>query len=164
MKDSRALTRRLSSLATIAVVSGLLPGFILSAQSPALSAPGVRLPGSGKHMLFRIHGPTGATVYLLGSVHLLDPQAGKLPAEVDSAFAHAKTVAFETSLDTVQMRAMELMARGQYTGGATLRSSLSPAGAAKADSVLKLYGLSVDQVNRFKPWLVSVLNNTQPNQ
>ena len=109
-------------------------------------------------MLFRVRGPTGATVYLLGSVHLL-ARGRQAPAEVDSAFAHAKTVAFETSLDTVQMRAQELMTRGQYTGGATLRSTLSPAGLAKADSVLKLYGLTVDQVNGFKPWFVSVAHD-----
>lgn len=157
MKDTHAFTRRLALLSTILVASGLLSGYALSPRVAATSAPGIRPPAPGKHMLFRIRGSTGATVYLLGSVHLLDPQTAKLPAEVDSAFAHAKTVAFETSLDTVQMRAMEMMARGQYTGGATLRSSLSPAGLAKADSVLKLYGLTVDQVNRFKPWLVSVL-------
>jgi uncharacterized protein len=156
MKDTR-IHRRLALLSTIVVASGLLSGYALSPRVAAGSAAGLRTPAPGKHMLFRIRGSTGATVYLLGSVHLLDPQAGKLPAEVDSAFAHAKTVAFETSLDTVQMRAMEMMTRGQYTGGATLKSSLSPAGLAKADSVLKLYGLTVEQVNRFKPWLVSVL-------
>ena len=144
---------------TIAAASGVLTGFTVPPHSTAASPRVAQGSAPGKHMLFRVRGSTGATVYLLGSVHLLDPQAGKLPAEVDSAFAHAKTIAFETSLDTVQMRAMELMTRGQYSGGATLRSSLSPAGLAKADSVLKLYGLTIDQVNRFKPWLVSVLDD-----
>jgi uncharacterized protein len=157
MQDTHAIIRRLGAVAAVVGASGLLSAYAVPRQPAALSAPGVPGPGTGKHMLFRVHGPTGATVYLLGSVHLLDPQSGKLPAAVDSAFAHAKTVEFETSLDTVQMRAAELMMRGQYAGGATLRSSLSPAGLVKADSVLKLYGLSVDQVNRFKPWLVSVL-------
>ena len=112
---------------------------------------------TAKHMLFRVRGTAGATVYLLGSVHLLSPEAGKLPAEVDSAFVRAKTIAFETSLDTVQMRAQEMMGRARYSNGATLRSTLSPAGAAKADSLLKGYGLSVDQLNQFKPWFVSLI-------
>ena len=34
---------------------------------------------SSKHMLFRVRGPNGATVYLLGSVHLLSAEAAKLP-------------------------------------------------------------------------------------
>jgi len=108
-------------------------------------------------MLFRVRGTNGASVYLLGSVHLLSADAGKLPSVVDSAFAHAKTIAFETSLDTVQMRAMELLTRARFSNGATLRSTLSPASAAKADSLLKPYGISLDQLNQFKPWFVSLM-------
>ena len=110
-----------------------------------------------KHMLFRVRGPQGATVFLLGSVHLLSAEAGQLPPVVDSAFDRAKTVAFETSFDSLQMRAMELMTRARYANGATLRSSLSPAGAARLDTVLKAYGMTVEQVNGFKPWFVSMV-------
>jgi uncharacterized protein YbaP (TraB family) len=124
----------------------------LSALAGALHA---QIPE--KHMLFRVHGPNGANVYLLGSVHLLTPDAGALPAVVDSAFDRAKIVAFEASIDTIQMRAMDLLAKARYANGATLKSSLSPAGLAKVDSITKLYGLTIDQVNGFKPWFVSLL-------
>jgi hypothetical protein len=110
-----------------------------------------------KHMLYRVHSAHGPTVYLLGSVHLLTPEAGKLPAEVDSAFSHADVIAFETNIDTIKLRAQELLLRGRYSAGASLRTSLSPAGLAKADTLLHSYGLTVDQMNGFKPWLVSVL-------
>jgi uncharacterized protein YbaP (TraB family) len=110
-----------------------------------------------KHMMFRVRGPNGATVFLLGSVHLLSAEASKLPPVVDSAFDRAKTVAFETSFDSLQLRAMELLTRARYANGATLRSSLSPAGSARLDTVLKSYGMTVDQVNGFKPWFVSIL-------
>jgi len=108
-------------------------------------------------MLFRVRGPNGATVFLLGSVHLLSAEAGKLPPAVDSAFDRAKTVAFETSFDSLQKRGMELVMRARYTNGATLRSSISPAGVARLDTVLKSYGLTVEQVNGYKPWFVSVM-------
>jgi len=121
----------------------------------ALSALPAKQPE--KHMLFRVRGPNGACVFLLGSVHLLSAEAGKLPPAVDSAFERAKTVAFETSFDSLQLRAMEMMTRARYQNGATLRSSLSPAGAARLDTVLKSYGLTVEQVNGFKPWFVSML-------
>lgn len=115
-------------------------------------------PAPGKSMLFRVRAPGGgATVYLLGSVHLLSPDVAKLPASVDSAFAKASVVAFETSLDSLEMRAPELQSRLRFTNGATLRSSLSPAGAAKADSILRSYGMSIDMVNQFKPWAVSIV-------
>lgn len=109
-----------------------------------------------KHMLFRARGPNGATVYLLGSVHLLSPDIAKLPDVVDSAFAHAKVIAFEASLDTIQLRAMEMVAHARYPAGTTLRSSLSAPAIAHLDSVLKGYGMTVDQVNQFKPWFVSL--------
>src|SRR5689334_4392849 len=112
---------------------------------------------SEKHMLFRVRGPNGATVYLLGSVHLLSPDAATLPPEVDAAFTQAKAVGFETSIDTLQMRAMELMSRAQFTNGATLRGSISPSTAAHADSLIRSYGMSLDQLNGFKPWFVSVV-------
>ncbi|HEY4217176.1 MAG TPA: TraB/GumN family protein [Gemmatimonadaceae bacterium] len=109
------------------------------------------------HIMYRVVGPKGATVYLLGSVHLLTPDAGKLPAVVDSAFAHAKTIALETNLDTAMMSANDLLGRAQYENGATLRSSLAPATVARTDTMLREYGLGLDAVNGFKPWFVSVM-------
>jgi uncharacterized protein YbaP (TraB family) len=128
-----------------------------STVSTALAfTPAQRVP-PGKSMLFRVKAPnSGATVYLFGSVHLLNDGAAKLPAVVDSAFAKARVVAFETSLDTLQMRAAEMLMRAQYRDGATLRSSLSPAAYAKADSIVKAYGLPIEQLNGFKPWFVSL--------
>lgn len=110
-----------------------------------------------KHMLYRVRGPNGATVYLLGSVHLLTPEAGTLPPVVDSAFDRAQTIAFETSIDSVQMRAPEMLTLARLAPGSTLRGTLSPAAATKTDSLLHLYGLSLDQVGMFKPWFVSIL-------
>jgi uncharacterized protein YbaP (TraB family) len=123
----------------------------------AVSLAAVRPAPPAKHMLFRARGPHGATIYLLGSVHLLNPEAAKLPPEVDTAFAHAKTIAFETSLDSLKMRATELLTLARNAPGTSLRSALTPAGAAKADSVLKGYGLSIDALAAFKPWFVTLL-------
>ena len=134
-----------------------------SAQVPAPSAvnvahgsPSIASPAS-RHILYRVRGPQGATVYLLGSVHLLSADAAALPPEVDSAFAHSRTLTLETSLDSAMKRAPELLARGRFTDGQTLRGSLSPAAATKVDSALHIYGLSLDQLNGFKPWFVSML-------
>src|SRR5437868_940104 len=83
---------------------------LASSASIAMAAPTRPRAATAptKSMLFRVRAPNGgATVYLLGSVHLLSPDAAKLPATVDSAFAKSKVIAFETSLDTVQMRAQE---------------------------------------------------------
>jgi hypothetical protein len=114
-------------------------------------------PATGKHILFRVRGPNGATVYLLGSVHLLTPDAAKLPPEVDTAFAHAKTLTLETSLDSLKTRALEIATLARLPDGTTLRSVLSPSTALRTDSLLHLFGLSLDQVGAFKPWFVDLL-------
>jgi uncharacterized protein YbaP (TraB family) len=152
------LPRTLGRLAIAAGLSSLALA-PATAQATAFQAAASRgpLPSSSKHMLFRVRGPNGATVYLLGSVHLLTQDAAALPPEVDTAFARAKTLSLETSLDSVQMRAAEVMMRGRFSNGSTLRSTLSPAAVPKVDSLLRSYGLSIDQVNGFKPWLVSML-------
>ena len=130
---------------TAIVVAGVIAGAaMLGAQAP-------------KHMLFRAVGPKGATVYLLGSVHLLTAEAGQLPSVVDSAFARSKTVAFETSLDTAMLNAQDLLGRAQYSGGATLRSSLTAPAIARLDTILQGYGMTVDQMNGFRPWFVTVI-------
>ena len=134
----------------------LIAGSASAATRSTVSQPGPKATAE-KHMLFRVRGPNGATVFLLGSVHLLSPEMSTLPSAVDSAFAKAKLVGFETSIDTLQMRAQDLLMRAQYANGATLRSSLSPATVAHTDSVARNYGMSVDQLNAFKPWFVSMV-------
>jgi uncharacterized protein len=155
------ISSSLGRAAAVLAFAALASAPALAQHAPAratVSTPAAsHAPGVAKHMLYRAHGPKGATVYLLGSVHLLTPDAATLPAEVDSAFAHAKTVAFEVSLDSMMMRSQELLLRGRYANGATLRSSLSPATIAKLDTILPEYGLTLDQVNGFKPWVVALV-------
>ena len=157
------MTKIPRTLARAAVGLGFatLPLASLPAQATALqvadAGPRGPLPSVNKHMLFRVRGPNGATLYLLGSVHLLSQDAAALPPQVDTAFERAKTVSLETSFDSVQMRAAELMMRGRFSNGATLRSTLSPSAVPKVDSLLRSYGLTLDQVNGFKPWFVSML-------
>src|SRR5262249_22276489 len=50
-----------------------------------------------------------------------------------------------------------LLALARNAPGTTLRSALTPAGAAKADSILKGYGLSVDALAPFKPWFATLV-------
>src|SRR5215203_5177204 len=105
----------------VRLAAAVLP--LLAAPSSAFAQPhccAAQEAPAQRHMLFRVTGPNGASVFLLGSVHLLSAEAGKLPAVVDSAFARSKTVAFETSFDSLQQRAMEMVMRGRYSNGATL--------------------------------------------
>jgi uncharacterized protein YbaP (TraB family) len=131
-----------------------VPASLHALQPPPAHAPA---PKFDRQMLFRVTGPKGGTVFLLGSVHLLSPEAGKLPRVVDSIFTRSKTVAFETSIDSLQMRALELFARARYPEGKTLHSEFSPSGVARLDTLLDAYGLPAEKVDGYKPWFVSLL-------
>jgi uncharacterized protein YbaP (TraB family) len=144
------MMRRALRLVLVAVAAA-------AAATAATAATLNAQPAPPRHMLFRVRGPNGATVYLLGSVHLLTPEAGKLPPEVDTAFAHAQTVTLETSLDSLKMRALEIATIARLPDGKTLRSVLSPSTAQRTDSLLHLYGLSLDQVGGLKPWFVDLV-------
>ena len=146
--------------------SYLFAGTLLSLTAVGAPAPIHALQPSSVHrpapkfdrqMLFRVTGPKGGTVYLLGSVHLLSPEAGKLPRIVDSVFNRSKTVAFETRIDSLQMRAFELFAKASYPKGKTLHSEFSPSGVARLDTLLTAYGIPAEQVDGYKPWFVSLL-------
>lgn len=128
--------------------------FAMAISLVSVAAAGQTTP---KHMLFRVRGPSGATVYLLGSVHLLDSAGGALPAVVDSAFSHARTVVFETSLDSVMARGQELVALAQYPAGASVETEYPKADVAKIDSLLGAYGIPFAAVRQFKPWFLSLL-------
>ena len=136
----------LTAVGVPASVHALQPSL---AQGPA--------PRFDRQMLFRVTGSKGGTVYLLGSVHLLSPEAGKLPRVVDSIFNRSKTIAFETRIDSLQMRAFELFAKASYPKGKTLHSEFSPAGVARLDTLLDAYGIPAEQVDGYKPWFVSLL-------
>lgn len=147
---------KLALASTAALAAANVSAAQVVRETASARAP-ISVSDPAKHMLYRVAGPNGATMYLLGSVHLLSADAATLPPQVDSAFARAKTLTLETSLDSAMKRGPELLVRGRYSDGRTLRGTLSPATAAKTDSLLHLYGLSLDQVNGFKPWLVSML-------
>jgi len=129
-------------------VAALAPARVRAQSGPASS--------TGRHMLWRVTGPRG-TVYLLGSVHLLSPDAYPLPAAVDSAFAHADRVVFEANIDSLQMRGAELVARGTLPAGQTLEGALPAATYATLDSLAPAYHLPLAQVQRFKPWVISLM-------
>ncbi|HLM67903.1 MAG TPA: TraB/GumN family protein, partial [Longimicrobium sp.] len=74
-----------------------------------------------RNLLYRVEGPSGATVYMLGSIHLLTADAYPLAPQVEAAYADAERVFFEVNLDSLQARAQEMMPRALLTGGQTLR-------------------------------------------
>lgn len=145
------------SLLSLLCLCGCASRTSTTAEVPSkIAVPAVAPAPPPEHMLFRVTGGAGATVYVLGSVHLLPEELGKLPWEIDSAFARAKTVAFETSLDTLQMRGLELFTRAKLPAGTTLKDVISAKTYAGLEALAPDYSINFQQLTSFKPWMVSL--------
>lgn len=102
--------------------------------------------------LWRVHGKAG-TVYLFGSMHVLSPKLKWRDARVEAAIAEADAFWFESPLDGEAMRAYTAAHRS-LPQGKTLRGMLAPDARQKLSDALDSFGLSVRQVDKFRPWYV----------
>ncbi|MDA1277717.1 MAG: TraB/GumN family protein [Verrucomicrobia bacterium] len=78
-----------------------------------------------KDFLWRVRSPT-ATVYLMGSVHLLRGTDYPLPTSFELAYSAAEQVAFEIDFDEASSPSQIEYTSGKavYPAGQTIRSSL----------------------------------------
>lgn len=111
-------------------------------------------------LLYRVEGASGATVYMLGSIHLLTADAYPLPQPVQNAYADAERVFFETSLDSLMSRQQEMAMRGMYPAGKSLRGEIPADLYAQVEAAvpsLAAMGVTMPVVDRMEPWMVAML-------
>ncbi len=111
---------------------------------------------AGERLLFwRVDTP-GATVYLLGSMHLASPEIYPLRSEIMVAFTKSDALAVE--LDISGARAFEIqqrmLERGRYPAGQTLADELSPDTWAALSRRLESSGLPPALMQNLKPGMV----------
>jgi uncharacterized protein YbaP (TraB family) len=113
-----------------------------------------------RSILYRVEGASGATVYMLGSIHLLSPDAYPLPQPVQRAYADAERVYFETSLDSLMARQQEMAMRGMYAPGKSLRGEIPADLYAQVEAAapgLASLGVTMPVLDRMEPWMVALL-------
>lgn len=135
-----------------AAAAVLAAGTLASAAPSAAQAP-------ARNILYRVDGPAGATVYMLGSIHLLTEDAYPLAAPVEAAYADAERVFFEVNLDSLMARAPEMVGRALLRDGRTLRDALPADLYARVEQAAAGYaqtGVSMAMLDRLEPWMVSM--------
>lgn len=112
-----------------------------------------------RSILWTVKG-THNTVYLLGSIHVLRPGDGGLPAAAEAAYADAEQLVMEIDMDDpASADPVELL-------GAMERTALLPQGTSLRDVLGDDYasvegrarqaGVDLAVLDRFAPWLVAV--------
>lgn len=127
--------------------------------APAAQA-GAQAPATARNILYRVEGAGGATVYMLGSIHLLTADAYPLAPSVERAYQDAEHVYFEAPLDSLAARHSELMQSGTFPAGRTLRETVPADLYAQVEQAVAPYtpmGLSMDLVNRLEPWMAAMM-------
>lgn len=113
-------------------------------------------PGERKPLLWRVSNG-GATVYLLGSFHLLREQDYPLPAEVGAAFDDAEQLVFEIAPSELARpdNAATVRRLARSVDGVRLSQRLDAERLATLEATLAARGLTLAQFDEFAPWLVN---------
>lgn len=108
--------------------------------------------------VWSIHRPGGGTVYLAGSVHVLDTARSRLPPAFDSAWRDAERVVMELDMDDLDPAAAAsfLAAHATIGDGENLRTLLGAERFARVDTQARALGLSLDSVAQLEPWAVAL--------
>jgi uncharacterized protein YbaP (TraB family) len=121
----------------------------------ALAGPAA---ADGRHVLWAIDGEKN-TVYLLGSLHVLRPQDGSLPAAADAAYVDAERLVMEIDMDEALADPASLIqvmqSQAMLPEGTSLRETLGEDYARVAERA-RAVGFELGLLDRFAPWFVAV--------
>ena len=98
-----------------------------------------------------------ATLFLLGTVHLLKPGTHTVSPAAEAAFQQAQTILLEVDLDEAESPATgQLFSRKALLHGETLEDKVSSETLALAVEKTEAMGLPFDRLRSFKPWFLSL--------
>src|SRR6185436_14237102 len=130
-------------------VAALLAAFLATsslAQAPA------------KHFMWSVKDSKGATVYLLGSIHVLTPDVYPLSPEIEKQFDASKVLVEEVNLDDMNdpTALVPILAKAMFTDGRTLDQVVSAETYAEVKKRAEKAGLPLMAIQRMKPWMAAV--------
>jgi len=131
----------------VLVLLAVLTPQIMAAGSPA---------GAGEPAFWRARSAT-ATLYIFGSIHVLDKDTKWLIPQVKKAFRDADALILEhdASAPPGQVAAMTASRAAYYNPGVSLQSELEPGLYKRVEKLARKLNLSMNYLDEFKPWYVS---------
>jgi len=124
---------------------------------PLIAALAMTLPAAAQPPVWVVR-DQDSTIVLFGSVHLLPPGLDWRPQALNTAIQSADDIWFELPLDPADSQAASQIAatRGVLPEGERLSDRLSPAGRRRLARIAKSENLSMDGLERMRPWLAEV--------
>ncbi|HTR01410.1 MAG TPA: TraB/GumN family protein, partial [Candidatus Acidoferrum sp.] len=123
------------------------------------SAAWAQCKDPGSTMLWQVEGGNGASVSLLGSIHVGKPDFYPLPAVVDQRFRGANTLVFEVDPASAQSpeAVVSMQARGMLAGDKTLEQIIDAQTMTSLKDVMQKQNMPMMVVERMKPWMISMV-------
>ncbi len=131
---------------------GLFCGNLALAADVHQVSPNAKTP----KILWKVQSPQNS-IYLAGSIHVLQAHHYPLQRVFDDAFNESSRVIFEVDLDELSspLAQMHMVKKGLYLNGKTLANVLSPESYAIAKGNLMTLGLDIKDFHRMKPWMTA---------
>lgn len=124
----------------------------------AVLAPALADDAAPKRLFWRVTSDKGGEVFLLGSVHAGNDDMYPLPKEIEDAYKKADALVVEADVENVDAAKVQalVMEKGMYGEDDSLKKHLSKEGWKKLKEFCAKEGIPADQLQRMKPWLVSL--------
>ncbi len=112
----------------------------------------------GRHFLWQVTGPGGATAYLLGSVHVMNKGVYPLSPAIEKAFKESKVLVEEVDLDEMNNPAtmIQLMAKAMLPENQSLDMFVSPETFETVRARAAAGNVPLVVLQRMKPWTAGV--------
>ena len=146
------------STAPAAKASSRPASTLQSAKQSPLTPVLVRPKAGGKICLWKVAGESGATLYLLGTIHVFKPEYYPLPAEMEKAFEKARALLVEidiTKSDKLKTQQL-LQQKGVYYPPDGLDKHVSSETLGAVQDYCQKNNLPFSNVLRMRPWLVAI--------
>ena len=126
--------------------------------SPALTSVGTQeVPAADNpKILWKVQSSQN-TIYLAGSIHVLQRHHYPLHHVFDDAFNESSRVIFEVDLagQSSPLAQMNMLRKGLYLNGESLPNVLSPGSYATAKANMTELGMHIEDFHRMKPWMAA---------
>ncbi len=141
----------------VSVLLGFTVTRVFAQTSAPVAAPVVTTNTAPKHCLWEVKGASN-TVFLLGSMHVMKDDMYPLAPVIEAAYKRAGKLVFETDMDALESPALafKLAAKASYPEDDSLKNHISPAIYSLLASNLASSFLTIEMVDRFKPWMAAM--------